>query len=63
MTTMGKEKAEIKFLDVSDLEVQFRVPRRGGFFYQKSAALKAVDGVSFSMTRGETLGLVGESGW
>jgi peptide/nickel transport system ATP-binding protein len=59
---MGKKTAETKFLDVSDLEVQFRVPRRDGFFYQKSAALKAVDRVSFSMTRGETLGLVGESG-
>ena len=35
MTTMGKEKAEIKFLDVSDLEVQFRVPRRGGFSIKK----------------------------
>jgi len=62
MNTMGKEKTETKFLDVSALEVQFQVPKRGGFLYQESAKLKAVDGVSFSMTRGETLGLVGESG-
>jgi ABC-type oligopeptide transport system ATPase subunit len=52
---MGKEKAEIKFLDVSDLEAQFRVPRRGGFFYQKSAALKAVDGVSFRIEQEEII--------
>ena len=62
MNTMGKEKIEKNFLDVSDLAVQFYVPKRGGFFRQERAELKAVDGVSFSMSRGETLGLVGESG-
>ena len=62
MNMMGKENIDTRLLDVSDLAVQFRVPKRGGFFYQESAVLKAVDGVSFSMTRGETLGLVGESG-
>jgi len=62
MNKMGKEKTGKIFLDVSDLEVQFYVPKRGGFFRQESAELKAVDGVSFSMSRGETLGLVGESG-
>ncbi len=62
MNMMGKENIDTRLLDVSDLAAQFRVPKRGGFFYQESAVLKAVDGVSFSMTRGETLGLVGESG-
>ena len=40
-------------LEVTDLKKYFRV---GG------GTLKAVDGVSFSIARGETLGLVGESG-
>jgi oligopeptide transport system ATP-binding protein len=34
----------------------------GGVFAQKKAALKAVDHVSLAIGRGETLGLVGESG-
>jgi ABC-type oligopeptide transport system ATPase subunit len=44
-------------LDVTDLSVHFRV-RRGG----RKAMLKAVDGLTFSVQSGETLGLVGESG-
>ena len=35
---------------------------RGIVFQKQVAAVKAVDGVSFSVARGETLGIVGESG-
>ena len=47
-------------LEVDDLRVRF--PVHGGIFLRKIAEVKAVDGVSFTLGRGETLGLVGESG-
>ncbi len=48
-------------LDVKDLQVHFGAG--GGLFSRsKDGPVKAVDGVSFSIRRGETLGLVGESG-
>lgn len=48
-------------LEVRDLKVHFPV-RKGIFFERTVAEVKAVDGVSFSIQRGQTLGLVGESG-
>lgn len=47
-------------LQVNDLHVHF--PVYGGVFSRRVAEVKAVDGVSFDVMRGETLGLVGESG-
>jgi ABC-type oligopeptide transport system ATPase subunit len=47
-------------LDVQDLKVRF--PIFGGIIPRKKGEVRAVDGVSFSLRRGETLGLVGESG-
>jgi peptide/nickel transport system ATP-binding protein len=47
-------------VDVRDLKMYFPVTR--GLFKRKVADVKAVDGVSFTIKKGETLGLVGESG-
>ena len=47
-------------LEVRDLKKHF--PVKGGFFGRTNNYIKAVDGVSFNVKRGETLGLVGESG-
>ena len=48
-------------LEVKDLVMHFPLTQ-GIFFQRKVGAVRAVDGVSFSIQRGETLGLVGESG-
>jgi oligopeptide/dipeptide ABC transporter ATP-binding protein len=47
-------------VDVRDLVKHF--PIRGGVLQREVAKVQAVDGVSFTIRRGETLGLVGESG-
>ncbi len=47
-------------LSVRDLKVHF--PVRQGMFSKTKQFVKAVDGVSFDVAPGETLGLVGESG-
>jgi oligopeptide/dipeptide ABC transporter ATP-binding protein len=52
--------AERPLVKVTDLVKHF--PIRGGFLQRVIATVQAVDGVSFEIRRGETLGLVGESG-
>ncbi len=55
VTDNGKHLVEVK-----NLKVYFPVTR--GLLRRKIADVKAVDGISFSIKPGETLGLVGESG-
>ncbi|KQL43922.1 hypothetical protein AN963_20925 [Brevibacillus choshinensis] len=47
-------------LVVDNLKTYF--PMKKGLFGQTSGHIKAVDGVSFQLKKGETLGIVGESG-
>src|SRR3990167_5344426 len=52
--------AETPLLQVKNLKKYF--PIRGGLFSREVARVHAVDDVSFTIEKGETLGLVGESG-
>ena len=55
------QNATEEILRVSDLKVHFPI-KKGILVQREVATVKAVDGVSFALKRGETLGLVGESG-
>lgn len=52
--------AEVPLLKVSELVKEF--PLGGGLFARPYALVRAVDAVSFAISQGETLALVGESG-
>jgi oligopeptide/dipeptide ABC transporter ATP-binding protein len=56
----GRDGADEALLRVTDLVKEF--PVRGGVISRQVASVKAVSGVSLELRRGETLGLVGESG-
>ena len=49
-----------RLLDVHGLTKQF--PLKGGLFGREAGTVHAINGVDFHIDRGETLGLVGESG-
>ncbi len=66
MTTETADIGAVKsasdiLVNVRDLKMYFPVTA-GLIFQRKIADVKAVDGISFEVKRGETLGLVGESG-
>ena len=50
-----------RVMRVQDLSVHFKL-REGGLLSSTTHTIKAVDGVSFDLDAGETLGIVGESG-
>lgn len=56
-----KNNVSEDLLTVKDLKMHFPFTE-GGLFSRKKGAIRAVDGISFSVKKGETLGLVGESG-
>jgi peptide/nickel transport system ATP-binding protein/oligopeptide transport system ATP-binding protein len=60
MTTNGNTNTNGDLVQVKDLVKHF--PIKGGLLQRTVANVKAVDGVSFTVKKGETLGLVGESG-
>src|SRR5882757_8705063 len=54
--------SEQTILSVRDVRVHFNVKAKSKLPWAPSRTLKAVDGVSFDLKAGETLGVVGESG-
>ncbi|TWU30324.1 ABC transporter ATP-binding protein [Bythopirellula polymerisocia] len=58
--TVAVEEESRPLLEVVDLAVHF--PVKKGLFSRAHEPIRAVDGVSFRIYRGQTLGLVGESG-
>ncbi|WP_420641162.1 ABC transporter ATP-binding protein [Candidatus Leptofilum sp.] len=55
----GRHNREV-LIEVNDLKKHF--PIRRGVLKRQVGAIRAVDGISFEIYKGETLGLVGESG-
>ena len=61
MTTTQTTPATQTLVQITDLKVHFPV-LQGILFQRRVGSVKAVDGISFDIRQGETLGLVGESG-
>ena len=59
-TTAGGHRRAGDLVEVRDLKKTF--PVRGGVLQRADGQVHAVDGVTFTIRPGETLGLVGESG-
>src|SRR5947209_7198279 len=59
-STAPRAAAGTPLIEVKDLRTYFPAGRRG--LFGSPVSVKAVDGLTFDIHRGETLGLVGESG-
>ena len=59
VTPAAEQKKDV-LLEVNNLVKYF--PIKTGFFKRTTGNVKAVDGISFTIERGKTMGLVGESG-
>lgn len=59
-TGKGRTTMTQPLVQVENLKMHF--PIKGGLLGKTVGSVKAVDGISFSIKKGETLGLVGESG-
>ena len=57
---MNPSTHSVNLLEVKDLKVHFPINR--GLLLRTAGFIKAVDGISFNIPRGTTVGLVGESG-
>src|SRR5690625_6648035 len=55
-----KEEEDTNILEVKNLKKYY--PITAGFFRRKVGEVKAVDDISLTLKKGETFGLVGESG-
>jgi oligopeptide/dipeptide ABC transporter ATP-binding protein len=60
--TLAPQTEGPPILAVDDVRVNFPVKIADGSLFGRTKQLRAVDGVSFSLRAGETLGIVGESG-
>ena len=58
--TAEQPQIDNRLLDVKDLKTYY--PIRKGLFRKVVGHVRAVDGVNFTLRKGDTLGLVGESG-
>ncbi len=61
MSNTNNTKDKQPLLIVKDLKQHFPIDS-GSFFHKQVGAIRAVDGISFTVNAGETLGIVGESG-
>jgi oligopeptide transport system ATP-binding protein len=61
MTAVPAMVGAAPFIEVDNLVKHFPI-RKGFFTAGEAGTVRAVDGISFTVARGETLGLVGESG-
>ncbi|MEU3193541.1 ATP-binding cassette domain-containing protein [Streptomyces sp. NPDC006992] len=58
----GARGADAGFIDVRDLTKTFTVRRRSGLLRRTATSVRAVDGISFALRRGEMVGFIGPNG-